>query len=90
MRLNTSDFVGVDAELNSCRAGNNCGNHRLCETCQSADNACSNTAGRADAGTAAEFVAPKNDISNDNVQEACGLHDTDEQQDTRHIGNNGV
>ena len=66
------------------------GNHRLSEACQCADNACSDTAGRANAGAPAEFIAPKNDISNDNVQKTRCLHDTDEQQDTGHIGNHRI
>ena len=90
MGLNTGDFIWVNTELNSSRTGNHGGNHRLCETCQCADNACSNTACRTNAGAAAELVAPKDDISHDNIQEASCLHDADEQQDTRHIGNHRV
>ena len=90
MGLNTGDFIWVNTELNSSRTGNHGGNHRLCEPCQCADHACCNTAGRANSGAAAELIAPKNDISYDNIQEASGLHDTDEQQDTGHVGNHRV
>ena len=90
MSLDTGDFIRVNTELNSSRTGNHGGNHRLSEACQCADNACSDTAGRANAGAPAEFIAPKNDISNDNVQKTRCLHDTDEQQDTGHIGNHRI
>ena len=88
--LNTGTLVGIDSETHGRRARNHSRNHRLRETGQSADDAGSNTACRAHARTAADLIADADDIANDDIHEARGLHDADEKQNARHVGNYGI
>lgn len=88
--LNTSALVGVNTKANSSRTRNDSRDNGLRETSQSADHTCSDTAGGANAGAAAELVADAHDVANDNVKEAGGLHDADEEQDARHVGDHRV
>ena len=86
----TGALIGIHTETHRCRAGNHGRDHRLRKTGQSTDHAGGNTARGTHAGAAAEFIAHTDDIADDDVHKARGLHDADEKQNTRHIGNHRV
>ena len=88
--LNTGALIGIHAEADGGRPRNHGRNDGLREPRQRTDDACGNTARRADAGTAAQFIADTDDIANDHVHESRCLHDADKKQNTGHIRNHGI
>lgn len=88
--LNTGGFIRINTETDSCRSGNDSGDHRLGETRQRSDQTSGNTASGADARTSADFVADKDNVTHDDIEESGCLHNADEKQNAGHIRDHGV
>ena len=86
----TCSLMWIHAQLGSCRTGDGCGNSRLGEAGESADDTGDQRAGSSDTGSAAQLGADFHNLLDDDIEEAGSLHDTDEHENTGHIGDDGI